>query len=222
MTFERWLIFLLVMVPRLVFGDWWTGDGPLSVSFPVLFSFVASPWISIAELSTRQWDLGFHRALSPVEPEDWHRLAALFPSLPDSADVVSWPYSPSGGFSVKSCYHKLLVGPVVSGFHGVWKARIPLKIKIFMWQAIRGRLPAADQIKKRNGPGSEFCVLCGLAENIEHILFRCPLAKLFWSYLREWLGVTWAPNSFGELRTLVSPLVGQIKRLFWFGFSAMC
>lgn len=50
--------------------DWWTGDGPLSVAFPVLFSYVSSPKVSIAELSARNWDLSFHRVLSPEELED--------------------------------------------------------------------------------------------------------------------------------------------------------
>lgn len=34
--------------------DRWTGDGPLAATFLVLFSFVASPSISIAELAARQ------------------------------------------------------------------------------------------------------------------------------------------------------------------------
>ena len=43
----------------------------------------------------------------------------------------------------------------------LWQAVMPLKIKIFLWQASRGRLPATDQIRKRNGPGSDRCAPCG-------------------------------------------------------------
>lgn len=186
------------------------------------FSFVAVPSISSAELAARQWDLGFHRVLSPAELDDWHHLVAILPVPSESPDVVSWPHSVSGHFSVKSCYRALSVGSTVTRFKDLWAARVPPKVKIFMWQAIHGRLPAADQIKKRHGHGSGCCSLCDNIEDTDHILFRCPLARLFWACTRDWLGVSWAPNSFGELRALTPSLAGQNKRLFWFGFSAMC
>ena len=44
------------------------------------------------------------------------------------------------------------MGSITSKFKDVWRAKIPLKIKFFIWQAIRGKLTAVDQIRKRNGP----------------------------------------------------------------------
>lgn len=70
-------------------------------------------------------------------------------------------------------------------------ARVPLKIKIFMWQAIRGRLPVADQIPKCNGPTSEFCALYDAREDLDHTIFKCDFAALFWSCIRSWLDVIW-------------------------------
>ena len=99
---------------------------------------------------------------------------------------------------------------------------MPPKIKIFLWQAFRGRLPAADQIRKRNGPGSEFCHLCGALENTDHIFFHCVLAKFVWSCVTSWLQVSWNPSSFSELRTLAKVLVGVTKRVFWVGLGALC
>lgn len=188
--------------------DWWTREDPPSSAFPTLFSYCALPSISVAELAASEWNFGFSRMLSPEELEEWHCLVALLPVLSGTTDSVSWPWSASDRFSVKSAYAKLSSGPVASHFCGIRRARIPLKIKIFMWQAMRGRLPVADQIKKRNGPGSEFCALYGAVENMNHILFTCPLARLFWSCLRDWLQVMWAPNSFGELLPLVNGLGG--------------
>lgn len=98
-------------------------------------------------------------------------------------------------------------------------ARIPPKVKIFLWQAIRGRLAAANQIRKRNGPGSEFCTLCGALEDTNHIIFNCVLTKLIWSCVTEWLQVSWDPSSFLELRALANSLIGATKRGFlgWSG-----
>lgn len=150
--------------------DRWCGDNPLCLSFPVIFSYVSSPEISISDLARSGWDLQLRHALSPEEMTQWQQLAELFPQLSEEADqAVSWPHSASGRFSVKSLYSRLIVGSPRSKFKDVWRAKIPLKIKIFMWQAIRGRLPVADQIRKRNGPGTEFCKLCGAREDTNHV-----------------------------------------------------
>ena len=120
-------------------------------------------------MAANNWDLAFRRALSPEELEDWQSLSALFPVLSESADSVVWPHSASGRFTAKSLYSRLIGGTPSTRFSCVWKSKVPPKIKIFLWQAFLGRLPAADQIKKRNGPGSEFCHLCGALENSDHI-----------------------------------------------------
>ena len=202
--------------------DWWSGDAPLAVSFPVLFSYCPNPQISIAEVAANNWDLAFRRALSPEELEEWQSLSALFPVLSEEADSVVWPLTASGIFSVKSLYSRLIGGTTSARFSCVWKSKVPPKIKIFLWQAFRGRLPSADQIKKRNGPGSEFCNLCGALENSNHIFFNCVLAKLVWSCVRSWLRVSWDPSSFADTRTLAKSLVGVTKRVFWVGLGALC
>lgn len=90
--------------------DWWHGDGPLSSSFPVLFSYCSNPETSISDLAGNNWDLGLRRSLSPVELEDWQRLAAIFPVLSGGEDTVLWPHTSSGKFSVKSLYVRLSAG----------------------------------------------------------------------------------------------------------------
>lgn len=104
--------------------------------------------------------------LSPEELENWHRLATIFPTLSESADSVIRPHhTASGCFTVKSLYSRLIEGSATTKFRDVWRPRVPLKIKIFMWQAICDRLPAADQLRKRNGPDSDLCVLCDALED---------------------------------------------------------
>ena len=151
----------------------------LANSFLVLFSYCPNPEISIFELSSNNWDLHLHRSLSPEELVDWQRLVAFFPVLSEEEDSVVWPNSSSDRFSVKSLYGKLISGSNTAKFKWIWRARLPPKIKIFLWQASRGRLPAGDQIRKRNGPGFDRCALCGLREDTTHIFFNYVLAKLF-------------------------------------------
>ena len=100
--------------------DWWSGDAPLAVSFPVLFSYCSNPQISIAKVAANNWDLAFRRALSPEELEDWQSLSALFPTLSEIPDSVVWPLTTSGRFSVKSLYSKLIGGSPINRFSNIW------------------------------------------------------------------------------------------------------
>ena len=112
--------------------DWWCGDAPLSMRFPVLFSYCPNLNISIAEVLANNWDLAFRRSLSPEELEHWQSLSAYFPSLSEAPDSVVWPHSSSGRFSVKSLYTRLIGGAPSNRFSSIWHYRVPLKIKIFL------------------------------------------------------------------------------------------
>ena len=68
------------------------------------------------ELAANGWDLDFRRSLSPEEFEDWQRLTAVFPSLSTNMDLVIWPHSSPGRFSVKSLYSKLIGGTPTNKF----------------------------------------------------------------------------------------------------------
>lgn len=115
------------------------------------------------------------------------------------------------------------VDPGASDLHnGVWWARIPLKIEIFLWQAIRSQLPASDQIIKRHGNVNMSCSLCGEIEESYHILFSYVLAKLFWSCVWSWPNINWNPSSFADLLGLVAALLGQSLHCFWLALAAQC
>ena len=99
-------------------------------------------------------------------------------------------------------------------FSLIWDIHLSLKIRIFLWQWMRGRLPSGIEVLKRNGPGSEYCALCGALEDTNYIFFHCVLSKLVWRWVRSLLQVTWNPFSFPELRNLANLLVGETKRVF--------
>lgn len=76
--------------------DWWTRDGPLAVTFPILFSYVADQACSIAPLAASNWDFAFRRVLSPEELATWQDLIALLPTLSETPDKIIWPHPTSG------------------------------------------------------------------------------------------------------------------------------
>ncbi|XP_037484841.1 uncharacterized protein LOC119363576 [Triticum dicoccoides] len=87
--------------------------------------------------------LSFRRELVGLERAEWDHVRALTATvrLSDSADEVSWRLPGSGKFTVKSMYRELCRGHAPMAASGLWKARIPLKIK--QWATL-GRQQDAD------------------------------------------------------------------------------
>jgi hypothetical protein len=62
----------------------------------------------------------------------------------------------------------------------IWTAKLPLKIKMFLWQVCNGKVQSVEQLAK----GPTECKLCGQVESIEHIFVQCALVTeiCFFSY----------------------------------------
>lgn len=98
---------------------------------------------------------------------------------------------------------------------GLWKAALPLKIKNFMWQMFRNRLPTSDNVAKCNGPTDGSCAVCGLGEDANHVFFGCFLARFAWSAIRETFSQNWNPLSGGDLLALLTSQRGTSARIVW-------
>ena len=70
----------------------------------------------------------------------------------------------------------------------VWKTWAPLKVKLFLWLAFKGRL-------RRHGLAAlTMCHLCNLQQEIVHHLFvSCPFTVQVWGIILNRLGVAPAP-----------------------------
>ena len=92
----------------------------------------------------------------------WYNLVARIAQvrLNDRGDVFKWGLLQSGIFSVHSMYSALICNGHVRQNRTLWKTRIPLKIKIFMWYLHRGVVLTKDNLAKLNWHGSKkMCVL---------------------------------------------------------------
>jgi hypothetical protein len=76
----------------------------------------------------------------------------------------------------------------------IWGAKLPLKIRIFLWQVVHDRLESAEQLKKREWNGEIECQLCGRMESIDHILFRCVCSWYVWTVIQETFGWSHTPS----------------------------
>ena len=100
--------------------------------------------------------------------------------LSDQPDSIQWKLTTNGRFTVKSFYMDLInSGPLSRSVH-IWKVKIPLRIKIFMWFVHKQVILTKDNLIKRRWVGSPRCCFCDHDETIQHLFIECPLAKLLW------------------------------------------
>jgi hypothetical protein len=99
-------------------------------------------------------------------------------------DVVSWALDNSHQFTTKSLYRFRTDGGISKNIHCIiWKCRVPLKIKIFLWQLYNRKIQGVMVMKKRGWKGCGSCSLCGENKIIDHIFVHCALAKYVWCCL---------------------------------------
>jgi hypothetical protein len=82
----------------------------------------------------------------------------------------------------------------------VWRAKLPLKIKIFLWQVCNDKVQSAEQLQKKNWSGPLECKLCGDIETAEHIFLRCALASFAWSVFKDAMGWNCPPITMNDCR----------------------
>lgn len=195
------------------------------MQFPLLFKICLDPAIPVAQAHSEEgWRLQFRRHLGPEHAVQWNSLSSMLEEIlpEDAPDRVSWKFESSGIFSSRSMYRALCADPVVTCSKLIWEAHMPKKIKIFLWQLLRGRLPTNDHIHHRGGPSDGKCALCGAPENVEHIFFSCVLAQFSWSGVRAMLGVNWCPSNRVQWLGILEGFQGTTSKLMWLLFAAQC
>jgi hypothetical protein len=80
----------------------------------------------------------------------------------------------------------------------IWKAKIPLKIKVFMWLMNQNAILTKDNMLKRNWQGDQHCKFCSEEENISHLFFDCTLAKYVWSLTAWIIRADCRPSNIGQ------------------------
>ncbi|KAE8819358.1 dna replication licensing factor mcm2 [Hordeum vulgare] len=203
--------------------DPWLEGQPLHFRFPRLFAICSDPAVLVSASALEDgWHVDFRCPLGSAEVQDWELLLAVVP-LPVSAvsDSVSWSLSPSGEFSVSSAYLALCRMLVLPWLSPLWKALLPLKIKIFVWKLLRDRLPSGTEVLKRHGSGNDICPLCHVPETGSHIMFSCIASQALWCFVREAVGPEWGAYDLVDFLQVRATQVGRKHRLFWLVFAAM-
>jgi len=200
--FLNWMTFKVQNGKQTRFWeDKWLGNSALKEQYPNLFNLVHRKHVTVhTVLNGDPLNVSFRRHLTGNNLRDWidlgHRVANI--QLVDNKDVGIWQLHKSGQFSVRSMYSALLDVRVLPLNKLVWKQKIPLKVKIFIWLLHRGVILTKDNLAKRNWKGSKQCCFRTNVETIAHLFFGYHLARLLWRIIFITFGLT-KPNNIVQL-----------------------
>jgi hypothetical protein len=187
--------------------DTWLGDKPLADQYPSLYSIVHRKQVSVANvLNQAPLNISFRRTLSDGRWRLWLHLVErlMHINLTSETDTFVWGLTKSGRYTVKSMYLDIINDDTKFLRRYIWKMKVPLKIKIFMWFVHRKEILTKDNLKKRNWDGDTKCCFCDDEESVNHIFIECPFAKIVWRIIHMSFGL--APpknikNLFGNWLT---------------------
>ena len=167
-------------------ADEWSGNGSLGQSFPRLFALTSDPEGSVRQAWQNAWAPALPTALSDQRVLDFMRLQELLANQRPSTGPDAWIWS-GQNFTVRAVYLRLREradseDPLfLRLWRRVWKSRIPLKIRIFVWLLLRQRLMTRSFQQCMALDSSGDCALCGATmEDCEHLFVLCPISQAVW------------------------------------------
>lgn len=153
---------------------------PLKFLYSTLYDYCSDKQATVADnYDEENWDIGFNRSFSDGDLETYNNLVQDLSQInldESNRDEVSWLLDSKGIFTTQSLYRFITNGGVVSHIDNcIWGCKLPLKIKVFLWQMHHGKLQVSAVLSRRGWKGDRKCALCGDIKTIDHIFFKCPL-----------------------------------------------
>jgi hypothetical protein len=178
----------------------WCSDMPLATKFADLFEICHEQKGSVAQIVQRGWRLTFRRWLRENLQNQLRELRDILASFApnEKDDHPKWCWEKSGVSTVKSAYKQLCCNESGASCKMIWRAKLPLKIKIWMWVIEQNAMLTKDNLTKRNWTGDFTCAFCGENETISHLFFECNIAKYVWSIVAFVIGADNRPTSFEQ------------------------
>jgi len=132
--------------------DKWLGNFALKEQYLSLYNIIRKKHISVANaFASTPFNISFRRSLVGEKLLKWNELVAkiAFVQLDDQQDSIKWSLTRQGSFTVQSMYKHLINQIAMPLNKLLWKLKLPLKIKIFIWFLIKGVILTKDNLKTR-------------------------------------------------------------------------
>jgi len=201
--------------------DAWLEKKPLCVLHPVLYDLCTDKNISTYQFLLRHGQLGFPRWLTPLLFAEWLGIINDVYQYPfeNSRDIPRWDWNKNNTFSSKSVYEALTKENSRKRFKHIWKAKLPYKIKIFMWLVENDAILTKDNLLHRHWVGDPTCSFCHDTESIEHLFFHCPIAKIIWGIIGLCFGANDIPRSIQQYNNWVAKWLPGGETVYTSGFT---
>ena len=177
--------------------DTWINGFPLAEQYPMLYNIAHRKQVLVASsFPNGILNITFRRTLIGNKWDKWlelvHRIRQV--NITNEHDIFIWRLTVNGSFSVKSIYVDLLNEHTKYLRKYIWKMKVPLKIKIFMWFLHRKVILTKHNLIKRNWNGNKSCSFCEREEYVHHLFFDCPFAKTIWRIVHMSFSLTLPKN----------------------------
>jgi hypothetical protein len=128
--------------------DAWAGRVPLKIQYPDLYKICDDQDALVSDcFDEGDWEIGFRRSLTCGDAEQFQTLLNILRDIRLDAsahDELEWVLDKSKSFTTKSLYRFMTHrGVVIANSQSIWNTKLPLKIKIFLWQLSNNKLQAA-------------------------------------------------------------------------------
>ncbi|MFB5604543.1 MAG: hypothetical protein ACE5RK_09090, partial [Candidatus Nitrosomaritimum aestuariumsis] len=193
--------------------DIWTGNSPLKQQYPHLYRIARHKHDTVASVfRSVPLNISFRRSLTGDNLQSWYDLVSKIAHerLNEREDVFRWGLNQNGIFKVRTMYNAMTTGSIWSN-RLLWKLKLPLKIKIFLWYLNKCVTLIKDNLVRRNWTGSTSCAFCNREETIQHLFFECHYAKFLWRALQITFGIH-SPTSINDMFTSWLLALGQKRR----------
>jgi ribonuclease HI len=150
--------------------------------------------------------------------------------LQDKEDNLIWSGGDKSGIpSVKNIYRGIVTTKCLKKIDrwqlSIWQWHIQLKVKLFVWLVVEGRILTWESLQVRGWAGPSRCALCKLdIETIPHLFITCPFTIAVWDRVKllvnnksTWVGNTVAEcfKSCFEDKISSIPLVAHLCWFIW-------
>ncbi|XP_073355555.1 uncharacterized protein [Aegilops tauschii subsp. strangulata] len=191
----------------LLWKDVWFDDRdtPLMEIYHGAFSFYINEDEPVAKIITAtDPSLIFHLPLSTQAREEVRGIQqGTMHVLLDEGCTDAWECNLGGAFSSKLYYDNCLRDTAADdAFRWLWKAKSPIKFKMFGWLSFLDRLNTRNMLRRTHFvmEGNTYtCMLCQNPpkETVEHLFFTCPFSQQCW----DKVGMLW-PSTGNRLALL--------------------
>ena len=176
--------------------DNWVGDKPLAEVFSDLFAVARDRKVTvssyiIANDEEVNWGPTFRRNLTETEENNFSSLLDSLSQVSSNLNAVDyriWTASKEGTFSISSFFTAISGGhSLINPLHRIWKLKIPPRVMVFSWLALRGGILTMDNLCRRRKIIVNAYPMC-LAdeESVDHLLLNCRVAKGLWFEVLSW------------------------------------